>query len=77
VPDPEREGSERIKAFIVLREEERGNVTEAEIIEFCRDKCTSYAVPRQIEFRDNLPFTVTEKIFKRQLREEEIRKMQQ
>ncbi len=76
VPDPEREGSERIKAFVVLRDEYKGKVTEEELIEFCRDKCASYAVPRQMEFRDSLPFTVTEKIFKRQLREEEIKKQQ-
>ena len=76
VPDPEREGSERIKAFVVLKEEYRGKISAEEIIEFCRDKCTSYAVPRTVEFRDSLPFTVTEKIFKRQLREEEIQKMQ-
>lgn len=77
VPDPEREGSERIKVFIVLREEYRGKVTEEEIIEFCSDKCASYALPRQVEFRDSLPLTVTEKIFKRLLREEEIKKMQE
>ncbi len=76
VPDPERDGSERIKAFIVLRDEYKGTVAEEELIEFCRDKCASYAVPRQVEFRDSLPFTVTEKIFKRQLREEEIQKQQ-
>ncbi len=76
VPDPEREGSERIKAFVVLRDEYIDKVTEGELIDFCRDKCASYAVPRQVEFRDSLPFTVTEKIFKRQLREEEIQKQQ-
>lgn len=76
VPDPEREGSERIKVFIVLRDEYKGKVTEEEMIEFCRDKCASYALPRQVEFRDSLPLTVTEKIFKRELREEEIAKMQ-
>jgi long-chain acyl-CoA synthetase len=76
VPDPAREGSERIKAFVVLRDEYKGKVTEEELIEFCRDKCASYAVPRQVEFRESLPFTVTEKIFKRQLREEEIQKQQ-
>jgi long-chain acyl-CoA synthetase len=74
VPDPQREGSERIKAFVVLKQEYSGQVSAEEIIEFCRDKCTSYAVPRQVEFRDSLPFTVTEKIFKRQLRDEEIEK---
>jgi len=76
VPDPKREGSERIKAFVVLRDEYEGKVTEEELIEFCRDKCASYAVPCWLEFRDSLPLTVTEKIFKRQLREEEIRKQQ-
>ena len=76
VPDPEREGSERIKAFVVLRDEYKGKVTEEELTQFCRDKCASYAVPRQVEFRDSLPFTVTEKIFKRQLREEEIQKQE-
>lgn len=75
IPDPEREGSERIKAYIVLREEYRGKTTPEEIIDFCREKCPSYAVPYQVEFRASLPFTVTEKIFKSQLREEEIAKM--
>lgn len=74
IPDPEREGSERIKAFVVLKKEYLGRVTAEDIIEFCRDKCASYAVPRFVEFRDDLPFTVTEKIFKKQLREEEIGK---
>ncbi len=74
IPDPEREGSERIKAFVVLKEEYRDKISAEEIIEFCRDKCASYAVPRQVEFRSSMPFTVTEKIFKKQLREEEIKK---
>ncbi|HED23750.1 MAG TPA: long-chain fatty acid--CoA ligase, partial [Firmicutes bacterium] len=72
VPDPERPGSERIKAFVVLLEEYRGRVTAEDIIDFCRDKCAPYAVPRQVEFRDSLPMTVSEKLFKRLLREEEI-----
>ncbi len=77
IPDPEREGSERIKAFIVLREEDRSKVSPEEIMEFCREKCAPYAVPRQVEFRESLPFTVTEKIFKRMLREEEMAKMKE
>jgi acyl-coenzyme A synthetase/AMP-(fatty) acid ligase len=35
------------------------------------------AVPRFVEFRDDLPLTVTEKIFRRSLREEEIKKMKE
>ena len=75
VPDLERPGSDRIKAFIRLKPEYEGKVTAEDIIGHCRDKLPPYAVPRFVEFRKELPLTVTEKIFKRQLREEEIAKM--
>ncbi len=74
VPDPERPGSERIKAFIKLKDEYRGKISAAEIIEFCKEKCPPYAVPKYVEFRDDLPLTVTDKLFKRKLREEERRR---
>ena len=76
VPDPERDGSERIKAFVVLKDNCKGTVIEADIIEHCRQNLAPYAVPRTVEFRDSLPMTVTEKLFKKQLRDEEIRKQQ-
>ncbi len=75
VPDPERPGSERIKAFVELKEEYEGKVTVDDIIEYCKEKLPPYAVPKFIEFRKDLPLTVTEKIFKRKLREEEIAKI--
>jgi len=77
LPDPERPGSERIKAFIKLNKEYEGKVTEEEIIDWCRDKMEPYARPKFVEFRDDLPMTVTEKLFKRELREEEISKMKE
>jgi len=75
IPDPERPGSERIKAFVRLKEEFRGKVTAEEIIAHCRERLPAHAVPKFVEFRDELPLTVTLKLFKRQLREEEIAKM--
>jgi len=75
IPDPERPGSERIKAFIRLKQEFEGKVTAEEIIAHCREKLPAYAVPKFIEFRNELPVTVTLKLFKRQLREEEIARM--
>ena len=75
VPDPERPGSERIKAFIRLKKESEGKVTAEEIIGHCREKLPAYAVPKFVEFRKELPVTVTLKLFKRQLREEEIARM--
>jgi len=77
IPDPERPGSERIKTFVELKEEYDGKVTADDIIKYCREKLPPYAVPKFVEFREDLPLTVTEKIFKRKLREEEIEKMKE
>ena len=76
IPDPKRAGSERIKAFIQLKDDQKGKVTAEDIIEFCKEKLPPYSVPKFVEFREDLPLTVTEKIFKRKLREEEIKKME-
>jgi long-chain acyl-CoA synthetase len=77
IPDPERPGSERIKAFVKLRDNYRQKMNAQEIIDYCREKLAPYAVPKFIEFRDDLPVTVAEKIFKRALREEELKRMKQ
>jgi long-chain acyl-CoA synthetase len=75
VPDPQIPGSERVMAAIQLKEEYQGKVTAEEITAFCGEHLAPYAVPKFVEFRDALPLTVTEKIFKRALRDEAIAKM--
>jgi long-chain acyl-CoA synthetase len=70
VPDPDRPGSERVMAAIQLKDEYRDQVTPDGIREFCRKHMAPYAVPKYIVFRDEMPLTVTEKIFKRALRDE-------
>jgi len=76
VPDPERPGQERVKAFVVPRPEYIKKIKEEDIIQYLREKVPPYAVPKFVEIRDEeLPKTPTEKIFKRKLREEEIEKM--
>jgi long-chain acyl-CoA synthetase len=70
VPDPKIPGSERVMAVVQLNEENAGKVTEAEIIAYCKEVLPPYAVPMAIEFRQELPLTVTEKVFKKVLREE-------
>jgi long-chain acyl-CoA synthetase len=77
IPDPERPGSERIKAFIKPQEEYKGKLSADEIVAYCKDNLPPIAVPKYVEFRDDLPLTVTEKIFKRALRDEEIKKMKE
>lgn len=67
VPDPYR--GETVKAFIVLKEGK--SVTESELDEFSRKYLAAYKVPRQYEFRKELPKTAIGKILRRQLVEEE------
>ncbi len=77
IPDPERPGSERLKAFIRLKEGFEGSLTPEEVIEHCREKLAPYAVPKFVEIgTEELPLTVTEKLFKRALREREISRME-
>ncbi len=76
LPDPERPGSERIKAFIQLNPGYKDTTTD-DILKFCRDKFPPYAVPKYVEFRKTLPLTLAMKIFKRKLRDEEIAKMKE
>jgi long-chain acyl-CoA synthetase len=62
--DPYR--GETVKAFVALRD---GAVaTEAELIEFCRDRMANYKSPRMIEFLEALPKTATGKFLRRELR---------
>jgi len=74
IPDPEKAGYERVKAFIQLKPEFKGKVTEEEIIEFLRERVKPYALPKFVEFRDELPLTLILKLHKKVLREEELSK---
>jgi len=65
VPDELR--GEMVKALIVLKPDE--TATPLEVIKYCRDRLASFKVPRQMEFRDELPKGPTGKILKRALRE--------
>ena len=40
-----------------------------------RDKLTAYKVPKEVEFRDSLPTTNVGKILRRELRDEELKKL--
>ena len=60
---------ETVKAFVVLKEGEQ--LTENEIIDFCKQKLAAYKMPRVIEFRDSLPKSSVGKILRKVLRQEE------
>jgi len=62
-------GSQRVKAFVVLKKGE--TATEQEIIDFCRENLAPYKVPKFVEFRESLPKTLVGKILRRELVKEE------
>ena len=72
IPNPNRPGSEIVKAYIQFHPEfdYSGNedVVKEEIIKFARDNCAPYEVPKIIEFVDELPLTAVGKIDKKVLR---------
>ncbi len=64
---------EKIKAYIVLKEGQ--TATAEEIIEFCREKLSKFKVPKEVEFREQLPKTLVGKVLRRVLRDEERAKL--
>jgi long-chain acyl-CoA synthetase len=60
--------TEKVKVFIVKKDE---SLTEEEIIAYCKENMTPYKVPKQVEFRKELPKSNVGKILRRILKEEE------
>lgn len=71
---PDQRVGERIKAIVVLKEDARG-VGGAELLKWCRDRLASYKVPSYIEFRDMLPKSKVGKLLRREIRDEERRRV--
>jgi long-chain acyl-CoA synthetase len=67
MPDDYR--GEAVSAYVVLKPESKGKVTEDEIIQFCRSNLATYKAPRKVTFVDELPKTLVGKVLRRRLRE--------
>ena len=72
VPDPIK--GEDIKAFILLKKESKGKVTEQDIIDFTKENLAAYKYPREVQFVRSLPKSGVGKILRRTLREKEAKK---
>jgi long-chain acyl-CoA synthetase len=70
---PDEKVGERIKAYVVLKEDIKG-ITGYELIKWCRQTLVSYKVPHYIEFRDMLPKSKVGKLLRREIRSEEQRR---
>ncbi|MEX1056211.1 MAG: AMP-binding protein, partial [Natronospirillum sp.] len=63
---PDETSGEAVKAFIVTNRD----VTDDELVQYCRKELTAYKVPRQFERRTELPKTPVGKVLRRELRDQ-------
>jgi long-chain acyl-CoA synthetase len=66
VPDPK--AGEVVKMFVVSANPE---LTEAQVIDYCKQTMAGYKVPKYIEFRDQLPMSNVGKVLRKDLRDEQ------
>lgn len=74
VPDPYR--MQKVKAFVKLSEGVPATEeTKKALLSYCRKNIAKYAMPYDIEFRDDMPKTLVGKVAYRVLEEEELARM--
>ena len=76
IPDPYK--MQKVKAFVKLAEGvEKSEETKQAILDHCRKHVAKYAMPCDVEFKDEMPKTLVGKVAYRMLEEEELRKQQE
>lgn len=65
VPHPEKAGQEALKAWVVIKPDQK--TTEAELIAYCETKLARYEVPTRFAFVKEIPKTTVGKILRREL----------
>lgn len=74
---PHESKGEEVKAFVVLKPDYQGKISEEELVEWARGQMAPYKYPRHIEFKPTLPKLPTGKINRREIKEEEAAKRAQ
>lgn len=64
IPDPH--STEAVKLFVVAKDP---SLTKEELLDYCKQNLTAYKIPKQVEFRKELPKTNVGKILRRELRD--------
>lgn len=71
IADPDRPGSERVAAAIVLKPGIEANDAERDkILAFMRENVAPYKMPKLVEFMDELPTSGVGKVLKRELKDQ-------
>ncbi|MFZ2632949.1 MAG: AMP-binding protein [Desulfosalsimonadaceae bacterium] len=72
IPDAAREGSERVVVYVQAKPEFKKTLTEAEILDYLKERVAKYAVPKKVYIVDEIPLTEVQKINKKELRKQAI-----
>ncbi len=64
---PDKKSGEAVKLYVVKKDE---RLTAAQLLDHCREHLTSYKIPRDVEFRPELPKSNVGKILRRELRDQ-------
>jgi len=64
---PDNKTGESVKLFVVSS---NPDLSEKDLIDFCREQLTAYKVPRVVHFSDDLPKSPVGKILRRELRDQ-------
>ena len=70
---PDERSGEAIKLFVVAKP--GASLSKEQVMEHMRANVTGYKMPKAIEFRETLPTTNVGKILRRELRDEELKKI--
>lgn len=68
ISDPEREGSERVVAYVQPKAEYMDTLKPEEIIDFLKAQVAKYAVPKAVQIVETMPLTEVQKLDKKRVR---------
>ncbi|MEW6077559.1 MAG: AMP-binding protein [Thermodesulfobacteriota bacterium] len=68
IPDPDREGSERVVAYVQPKAAYMDTLKPDEIIDFLKEQVAKYAVPKAVQIVETMPLTEVQKLDKKRVR---------
>ncbi|MFP4477707.1 MAG: class I adenylate-forming enzyme family protein [Desulfatibacillaceae bacterium] len=77
VPDPYREGSERVVAYVQPRFAARHSLAPEDVTNYLKDRVAKYAVPKMVRIVDEIPTTGVHKVDKKAIRADAEQEFQQ
>jgi acyl-CoA synthetase (AMP-forming)/AMP-acid ligase II len=69
IPDPEREGSERVVVYIQPKVQYKNRIDERQFTAYLKENVAKFAVPKNIFIVDEIPLTEVQKVNKKRLKE--------